>query len=227
MSDIFQEVDEEVRRDRAAEFWKKYQNYIYAAAALIVLATAGYRYWDYRQTEARQAAGEAFQQALKFDQEGKSAEAQAALAKLRDDAPAGYRMLARFVTAAETEKSDPKAGAAAFDALANDSSVEPLYREAARLRAALARLDAGDVDGRQKRARGARRADRRLSPDSAADARLARFAGQGLRERRQMARRGGLRFRGAGSGEARGRGPARRRRLQRPAGEVRHSGRSP
>jgi len=146
MSDIFQEVDEEVRRDKAAEFWKKYQNFIFVAAALIVLATAGYRYYDYRQTQARQAAGEAFQQALKFDQEGKTAEAQAALAKLGADAPAGYRMLARFVTAVETEKSDPKAGAAAFDALASDSLVEPLYREAARLRAALARLDAGDVD---------------------------------------------------------------------------------
>jgi hypothetical protein len=146
MSDIFQEVDEEVRRDKAAEFWKKYQNLIYAGAAVIVLATAGYRFYDYRQTEARQAAGEAFQQALKFDHEGNTAEAQASLAKLGADAPKGYRMLARFVTAAETEKSDPKAGAAAFDALANDSSVEPLYREAARLRAALARLDAGDTD---------------------------------------------------------------------------------
>ena len=31
MSDIFQEVDEEVRRDKAAEFWKKYQNQILAA----------------------------------------------------------------------------------------------------------------------------------------------------------------------------------------------------
>jgi hypothetical protein len=26
MSDIFQEVDEEVRRDKALEFWKKHQN---------------------------------------------------------------------------------------------------------------------------------------------------------------------------------------------------------
>ena len=34
MTDIFQEVDEEVRRDKAAEFWKKYQNLILAAAVL-------------------------------------------------------------------------------------------------------------------------------------------------------------------------------------------------
>ena len=30
MTDIFQEVDDEVRRDKAAEFWKKYQNHIIA-----------------------------------------------------------------------------------------------------------------------------------------------------------------------------------------------------
>ena len=42
MSDIFQEVDEEVRRDKATEFWKKYQNQILAAAVLIVLASAGF-----------------------------------------------------------------------------------------------------------------------------------------------------------------------------------------
>jgi len=35
MTDIFQEVDEEVRRDKAAEFWKKYQNLILAGAVLL------------------------------------------------------------------------------------------------------------------------------------------------------------------------------------------------
>ena len=145
MSDIFREVDEDVRRDKAAEFWSQYQTYVYAAAALIVLATAGYRFYDYRRTAAAEAAGAAFQQALKLDADGKGADAKSSLAQLQNDAPSGYRMLARFAAAADTVKADPKAGAEAYDALANDSAVDPLFREAARLRAALARLDAGDV----------------------------------------------------------------------------------
>jgi hypothetical protein len=145
MSDIFREVDEEVRRDKAAEFWSQYQTYVYAAAALIVIATAGYRFYDYRRTAAAEAAGAAFQQALKLDSEGKTADAQSSFAQIQSDAPAGYRVLARFAEAATTLKSDPKAGAEAYDKLANDSSIDPLFREAARLRAALARLDAGDV----------------------------------------------------------------------------------
>ena len=146
MSDIFHEVDEEVRRDKAVEFWTKHQNLIFALAVLIVLATAGYRFYEYRSLQAAEAAGAAFQQALDLDRDGKAADARAALAKVVADAPGGYRALARFADAALTAKSDPKAGAAAYDALAADGSLDPLFRDAARLRAALARLSAGDAE---------------------------------------------------------------------------------
>jgi len=145
MSDIFQEVDEGVRRDKAVEFWARYQNLIFAAAVLIVLATGAYRFYEYRRLQSSEAAGATFQQALKLEQDGKVADAQAALAKIVADAPAGYRALARFAEAALTAKTDPKAGAAAYDALAADASLDRLFRDAAQLRAALARLDAGDV----------------------------------------------------------------------------------
>lgn len=146
MSDIFQEVDEEVRRDKAAEFLGKYQNYILAVAVLIVLATAAYRFYDYRREQNAQAAGAAFQEALKLDHDGKADEARAAIAKMSGDAPRGYVMLGRFVDAALTAKKDAKAGATAYDALANDASVDPLLRDAAKLRAALAHLNAGETD---------------------------------------------------------------------------------
>jgi hypothetical protein len=146
MSDIFQEVDEEVRRDKALEFWTKYQNHILAAGLLIVLATGGYRFYEYRSLQASEAAGATFQHALELMRDGKTADARAALEKVAGDAPGGYQALARFAEAALTAKSDPKAGAAAYDALAADATLDPLVRDAARLRAALARLGAGDVE---------------------------------------------------------------------------------
>ena len=145
MSDIFQEVDEEVRRDKAAEFWKKYQNLIIGAAVLIVLATAGYRLYENRRLAAEQAAGAAFQQALALDRDGKDAEAEAALAKLAADAPRGYQTLARLFEAAIKAKADPKGALPAYDALAADASIGALFQDAARLRAALLRLDAGEA----------------------------------------------------------------------------------
>jgi len=146
MSDIFQEVDEEVRRDKALEFWTRHQNLILGGAVLIVLGTAGFRFWQYRQTQAAEAAGAAFQDAIRLDAQNKPDEAAAALAKLKADAPRGYAALTRFVEASITLKKDPKAGIAAYDALAADSSLDALMRDAAKLRAALARVDAGETD---------------------------------------------------------------------------------
>jgi len=144
MSDIFQEVDEEVRREKALEFWTKHQNLLIAVAVVIVLATGGYRYWQYYQTRASQAAGAAFQNVLKLDAEGKPDEARAALVKLQAQAPKGYAALSRFVQAGLIAKKDPKAAVAAYDGLAADAALDPLLRDTAKLRAALARVDAGE-----------------------------------------------------------------------------------
>ena len=84
MSDIFQEVDEEVRRDKAAEFWKKYQNQVLAAAVLIVLASAGFRYWQYERQKATEAAGDQFQQALTALENGKTRRSQGRSRQDRD-----------------------------------------------------------------------------------------------------------------------------------------------
>lgn len=145
MSDIFQEVDEEVRRDKALEFWKKYQNLIIAGAVLIVLASAGFRFYENRKLAGEQAAGAAFQEALSLDHAGKGADAQAALAAMVANGPAGYRTLARLTGAAVESKSDPKGALAVYDALAADASIGALFQETAKLRAALLRLDLGDA----------------------------------------------------------------------------------
>ena len=170
MSDIFQEVDEEVRRDKAAEFWKKYQNLIMAAAALVVLASAGFRYWQYERERAAQAAGDQFQQALAAVEAGKLDEAKAGLDKIAAEAPGGYRALAQMTAAgARAQSGDPQGAIGAFDAISGDSAIDPLFRDAARLRAALLRVD---IAGEEQKGEAA------LTSLSAADGpfrRLARF----------------------------------------------------
>ena len=44
MADIFQEVDEEVRREQFKKLWQRYGNYIIAACILIVVAAAAWRW---------------------------------------------------------------------------------------------------------------------------------------------------------------------------------------
>jgi hypothetical protein len=141
MSDIFHEVDEEVRRDKAAEFWKKHQNLILAGAALIVLAAAGFRYWQYERERNQQAAGDQFQQALAALEGGKLDEAKAGFDKIAAEGPSGYRALAQMAAAGAKAQGDPQGAAAAFDAVSGDAAIDPLFRDAARLRAGLLRVD--------------------------------------------------------------------------------------
>ena len=170
MSDIFQEVDEEVRRDKAAEFWKKYQNLILAGAALIVLASGGFRYWQYERERAQQAAGDQFQQALAALEGGKLDEAKAGLDKIAAQAPSGYRALAQMTAAGAQASKDPQGAIGAFDAISGDAAIDPLLRDAARLRAALLRVD---IAGEEQKGAAALTS---LSTDNGPYRRLARLA---------------------------------------------------
>ena len=93
MSDIFQEVDEAVRREQLEKLWKRYGNFVIAAAVagrardrrLARLPVVG--------SQARpRKAGAAFDAATELADQGKPAEAEAAFARLAADGTAGYRV---------------------------------------------------------------------------------------------------------------------------------------
>jgi len=141
MSDILREVDEELRRERYQKLWERYGIYLVGAALVLIVAVAGWRGWEWYQMREAARAGARFETALELDAAGKQSEAEEILAALTRDAPRGYRTLARFRTAAELSKRDHSAGAAAYDVLADDTSVEAPFRDLARVRAALALVD--------------------------------------------------------------------------------------
>ena len=135
MTDIFQEVDEEVRREQLKKLWQQYGNYLIALCVLVVVgvgAWRGYQWW-----EAKQAAqsGAVFEQAITLAEAGKHQEAEAAFAKLAADGTAGYRVLARLREAAELAGTDSKGAIAAYDEIAADSSAGQVIRDLAAVRA--------------------------------------------------------------------------------------------
>jgi hypothetical protein len=144
MADFFREVDEEVRRDRAIDFWKKYQNYIVALAILAILGAAGWRGWESWRLSKAQTAGAQFEAASQLARENKPDEARAAFETLVQTAPSGYALLAKFRVADELAGKDKAAAVKAFDALAGDPAADELLQDVARLRAAMLRLDDAD-----------------------------------------------------------------------------------
>ena len=152
MADIFREVDEDVRRDEANKLWEKYQGLVLAAAALVVLATAGWRAYDYWRTQKAEAASASYEAALVLARDGRNDDAVTGLKALTEPGtPQGYRTLAALRLAGELGRKDAAAGAKAYDAIGQDGSVAPLLQSAAKLRAAMLRLD--DADAREISAR--------------------------------------------------------------------------
>jgi hypothetical protein len=150
VSDIFHEVDEEVRREQLKRLWDRYGTLIIAGAVVVVLAVAGWR--GYLWWEARQAAeaGAAFETATTLSEEGKHAEAQAAFAKLAQEGTAGYRVLAQFREAAELARQDRAAAVKIYDELANAGTSQEL-RDLAQLRAGLLLVDSAPYGDMQQR----------------------------------------------------------------------------
>jgi hypothetical protein len=136
VSEIFDEVDEEVRREQLKKLWDKYSIYIIAAAILVVAAVGGWRGYQYLEAKKAAEAGAAFDAAVDLSEQNKHAEAEAAFGKLATTAPSGYRMLARLREAAEVATRDPQAGAKMYDDIAVDRSVRSAEQDLARIRAA-------------------------------------------------------------------------------------------
>ncbi len=146
MSDIFQEVEEELRRDQWLKLWKRYGRYIIAMAVLTVIATGAVVGWRQYQQQQRQAEGVRYAAALDLARAGNPAEAADALSTLARDAHAGRALIARFEAAALRARAGNEAGAiTAYDVLSRDPSVDPIYRDLAALLWALHALDAVDA----------------------------------------------------------------------------------
>lgn len=147
MSDanFLREIEEELRRDQLMKLWSRYGTYIVIAAVLLVLAAGAWRGWQWYQLRGSAEAGARYEQALALAAAGKQDEAAKDFAALLKDAPAGYRLLARFQLAGEAGKRDASAGVAAFDAIAADGSVNATLRDLARVRAALLLVDTASV----------------------------------------------------------------------------------
>jgi hypothetical protein len=141
VSDIFHEVDEEVRREQLKKLWERYGTYIVAACILVIVAVGGWRGYQWWQNKKAAEAGAAFEQAVTLAESGKRQEAEAAFAKLGTDGTAGYRVLARLREAAELGLTDHKAAVKAYDEIAADKGVGAVMQDLAALRSGFLLVD--------------------------------------------------------------------------------------
>jgi hypothetical protein len=150
VSDVFREVDEEVRREQLKKLWERYQWLIVGVVLLVVVGVGGWRVYEWWQTRLAAQVGTQFENAIALVDKGEHAEAEKAFAQIVANGTPSYRELARIRQAAALATSDPAAATEIYKQISADSSVEPVLRDLASLRAATLLIDAGShVDARK------------------------------------------------------------------------------
>jgi hypothetical protein len=146
VTDIFKEVEEDLRREKLESLWQRYGRWVIALAVLIVVGTAGsvawQRYQQHRQIELAEQYGAAV--ALTDPAKSDLAKADGAFANIAD-AGGGYGALASLERAAVKAKAGDIDGAVKiYDGLAADGNAPAALRDLAKLLKAMRLVDSGD-----------------------------------------------------------------------------------
>jgi hypothetical protein len=150
MTDIFSEIEEDIRKDRAKRMWDRFGKYVIGGAVFLVLGVAAWRGYDAYTTSQAAAAGDSFLDAIALVEQDPQAGLEAFDA-IAADGPGGYAALARFRAASTLAQEEDYQGAiAGFQALVDDGGIDPLVRDVARIRLGYLLLDHGaaaDIEG--------------------------------------------------------------------------------
>ena len=93
MSDIFREVEEDVRRERFEKLWKAYGNYAIAALVLLFAGIGGWQLWQRHDQQEREKVSDTFVAAQRISNPQAAA---SVFVDLSRTAPKGYATVARL-----------------------------------------------------------------------------------------------------------------------------------
>jgi hypothetical protein len=144
LADIFQEVEEDLRRENLAKLWRRYGPWIIGLAVAIVVATAAVVGWRKYDESQRAALAREYAQATDLLARADRDAALHAFAAIGAQG-GGYGALARLQEAQLLARAGDDAGAAAlYERVAADRSLDQPYRDLAVILLALHGLDSGD-----------------------------------------------------------------------------------
>jgi len=146
VSDVFQEVDEELKRQQLDKAFRLYGPWVIALVLIVVGGYAGFNFWQDQKDRAAGAAGDQLITAMETLIGGDEEAAAVLFANLADTGPGGYAMLARMQEAAAKRKAGDSASALAlYDAVASSGNTPALYQDLARFYGGLTALEAEGV----------------------------------------------------------------------------------
>ena len=179
MTDIFREVEEDVRREKLEKLWKAYGNYAVAALVLLFAGIAGWQVWERHEAQERAKVSDAFIAAQRITNPQTAASTFADIART---APKGYAELARLSEAGAMFASGQTGPAVdLYKQIAKDDNGP--VGAVARLRAAWATADTASRKRSGRSGQAAGPARQPLAPERAGSAGLCRLSRHGYQGR--------------------------------------------
>ena len=156
MADIFDEVEEDLRAERAQRLFRRYGWLLIVGAVVIVAAALAWQFYTRAQNQTDAAAASRYIAAINAIENGPAGDSHAGqipvLDQLAATAPEGYRTLARLRAAGlKANTGDLQGAEALWNQVAADSSADALLRDFATLMATQHDLDGGSPDQLQAR----------------------------------------------------------------------------
>lgn len=152
MSDIFNEIEEDIRRERLDKFWEQYGSRVIALLVTIVVSVAGYLWWG-EATERRNAAiSDEYLAATELLTSGDEAAGMAALEEIIANRAGGYVVLASMQRAAQLA-ADGKTDEAvnAYDAIRSSNKTEDVLGQLAAIKAGWLLVESEDYTSMKAR----------------------------------------------------------------------------
>lgn len=146
MADIFQEVDEELRKDRYQVWLRKYGPWVLGAAIVIIAVVGGWQFWESWSESRRNTASDTYNSAAQLVEGERWDEAGVALDDISENGPDGYATLALMQRGAVALEAGDNEAARGFFERAAARSPDPLVRDLATLKAALAGYESYSAD---------------------------------------------------------------------------------
>jgi hypothetical protein len=131
VSDIFREIDEELRRDNLLKLWVRYRWHIVGGVVLALLIAGSIVAWRDHQASERRAEATRYASALSLARTGKEGDAAKLFAGISQQG-GGYGVLAAFEQAELMARGGDRKGViAAYDQLAASSTLDSEFRDLA------------------------------------------------------------------------------------------------
>lgn len=135
---LIREIEEDLRREKTMQVWKRYSKHIVAGVILVIAAVGGFVAWNGYQQDQRNAESARFFSALDRAAANEGEPAAAAFAAIAREGRPGFAVMARLQEAAlKAQAGDAPGAVEIYRAVAADVGLPAELRDLARLMGAL------------------------------------------------------------------------------------------